>query len=279
MVKTRGKRKSYLPICAAVVLVAVAVFLFLVLPPEKPSPPAPSPVPQGGGKPPEEKKEEYHIAVIIDDVGYPSARINGYLEFGGKLTFSVLPALERSGEYARLLYDRGFEVMIHIPMEPISYPATDPGPLAILTGDTQSDIEHKLGLMAAENSHAAGSNNHMGSKATQDRLLMRYTLGSLKARGLYFVDSVTTSDSCAYELARELSVPAARRDVFLDNEDSFAYINGQFERLKTLAKQHGTAVGIGHITKSHTLEVLYHQLPGLEKENFRLIFASEAVKN
>jgi polysaccharide deacetylase 2 family uncharacterized protein YibQ len=279
MVKTRGKRKSYLPICAAVVLAAVTLFLFLFLPPEKPFPPAPSPVPQEGIKPPEAKKEEYYIAVIIDDVGYPSARINGYLKFDGKLTFSVLPALERSCEYARLLYDKGFEVMIHIPMEPISYPETDPGPLAILTGDTQSDIEHKLGLMAAENPIAAGSNNHMGSKATQDRLLMRYTLNSLKARGLYFVDSATTNDSCGYEVARELSVPAARRDVFLDNEDSFVYINGQFERLKTLAKQHGTAVGIGHITKSHTLEVLNNQLPRLEEEHFRLIFASEAVGN
>lgn len=277
MVKTRGKRKHYLPICAAVLLAAVAGFLFLIRPPEKPVPPAPVPVPKEGGKPPEEKMEEYHIVVIIDDVGYPSARINGYLEFGGKLTFSVLPALEKSGEYARLLHDRGFEVMIHIPMEPISYPETDPGPMAILTGDMRSEIENKLGIMVAENPHAAGANNHMGSKATQDRLLMRYTLDSLKARGLFFVDSVTTSDSRGYEVARELSVPAVRRDVFLDNEDSFAYINGQFERLKVLAKQHGTAVGIGHITKSHTLAVLNHQLPGLEKENIKLIFASEAV--
>jgi polysaccharide deacetylase 2 family uncharacterized protein YibQ len=276
MVKTGGKRKNYLLVCATVV-VAVAGFLLLIRPPEKPPPPPP--VEREKRKPPEEKKKEYRIAVIIDDVGYFSARINGYLEFGGKLTFSILPALERSGEYARILHDGGFEVMIHIPMEPITYPETDPGPLAILTGDTQSDIEHKIGLMAAENPHAEGANNHMGSKATQDRLVMQYTLDSLKGRGLFFVDSVTTNDSCGYAVARERKVPAARRDVFLDNEDSFAYINDQFEHLKALAKQQGTAIGIGHITKAHTLEVLKYQLPRLEKEQFRLIFASEAVYN
>ncbi|MBN2324695.1 MAG: divergent polysaccharide deacetylase family protein [Spirochaetes bacterium] len=277
MVKTRGRKKNYLPICAAAVVAAAAVFLLLVRPPGKIVPPPP--VKEKKGAPPVEKEEVYRIAVIIDDVGYPSARLSEYLEFGGKLTFSVLPDLEMSGEYARLLHDGGFEVMIHIPMEPISYPKTDPGPLAILTGDTQLDVEYKLGRMAAENPHAVGANNHMGSKATQDRLLMRYTLDSLKERGLFFVDSLTTSGSCGYEVARERNVPAARRDVFLDNEDSFDHINGQFERLKTLAKQQTTAIGIGHITKTHTLEVLKRQLLELEKERFMLIFASEAVEN
>ncbi len=271
MIKTRGKKKNY----TVIIIIIIAFILsitFLTRPPKK----------KVIEKPPEVEKvkpEEYRIAVIIDDVGYPSKAVEGYKSFKGKLTFSVLPFLSESKRYAEILHKHGFEIMIHLPMEPLTFPETDPGPYAILTHDTEQEVQQKLLRMINENPLAKGANNHMGSKATQDWELMNWTLNILKNEDLFFVDSLTTKNSCAFELASKLDIKTAKRDVFLDNEDSFYYIFEQFERLKTIAKANGTAIGIGHFQNENTLKVLNYQLPILEKQNYKLIFASEAVQN
>ena len=59
-----------------------------------------------------------------------------------------------------------------------------------------------------------GVNNHMGSLGTTNVELMKIVLGELKTRGLFFLDSQTTTDSVAYEVAVQLGVPALKRDVF-----------------------------------------------------------------
>jgi hypothetical protein len=119
----------------------------------------------------------------------------------------------------------------------------------------------------------------MGSRATQNPELMSYTLTYLQKQGFYFVDSRTTPRSSAYELSRQLKIRSAERDVFLDNHDDFTYINEQFEKLKRIARERGTAIGIGHIQNEHLLEVLNHQLKHLNDEGIDLVFASEALIN
>jgi uncharacterized protein len=217
------------------------------------------------------------IALIIDDVGYASDNIDGYVGIGDKLTFSVLPFLENSETDARVLHEAGFEILIHVPMEPANYPSVNPGPGALLLGEPKHVIERKVLSMIEENPFAVGVNNHMGSRATRDCELMGWTIDVLKAKDLFFVDSMTTATSCAYELALENDLPAVRRDVFLDNTDSAESITGQFERLKRIARSKGIAVGIGHINKKHTLEVLKKEIPLLEQYGIALVFASEAA--
>jgi polysaccharide deacetylase 2 family uncharacterized protein YibQ len=245
---------------------------------QKPQSEKPGPEPQ---LPPQEEKRtvspRFKIALIIDDVGYPLDAVERYAGFRGKLTFSVLPNLAASAKYARFLHARGFEIMIHIPMEPEGYPSVNPGPGALLRSDGGPVIERKLKGMIEDVPFAVGANNHMGSSATKDCEVMERILKTLDRNNLFFIDSLTTGNSCARALAAKNRMRSARRDVFLDNVDSFAAINAQFETLKRIAKSRGTAIGIGHIHKLHTLEVLSHQLPLLEKEGFGLVFASEAV--
>jgi len=252
------------------------------IPQAGPKPPSENPGPGPRPQPPPQEEQRtvsprYKIALIIDDVGYPLDAVEKYAGFKGKLTFSVLPNLSASAKYARFLHARGFEIMIHIPMEPEGYPSVNPGPGALLRSDGGPVIERKLKGMIEDVPFAVGANNHMGSSATKDCEVMERTLKTLDRNNLFFIDSLTTGSSCARALAAKNRMRSARRDVFLDNVDSFTAINAQFETLKRIAKSRGTAIGIGHIHKSHTLEVLSHQLPLLEKEGFGLVFASEAV--
>jgi polysaccharide deacetylase 2 family uncharacterized protein YibQ len=225
------------------------------------------------------KEPEKSIAIIIDDVGYQSENIENYLRFDGKLTFAVLPFLEESENYAKKLHNRGFEIIIHIPMEPLDYPEEHPGSGALFTGDSRKMVKEKLDRMITGVPYARGANNHMGSRATESRELMTWTIIYLKKRNLYFVDSVTTEGSRAFELARKLELPSTKRDIFLDNHKDFASINAQFEKLIHMAKTNGTAIGIGHVQNENLLRVLNYQLPLLHKDGIELVFVSESISN
>jgi polysaccharide deacetylase 2 family uncharacterized protein YibQ len=276
-VKLRGGKKGQAFLFVFLLLTAF-VILLLFMGREKKEP-VPRPAVKETVKPEKAKKPSWKIAVIIDDVGYPTTALGEYVRFQGKLTFSVIPFLEHSRQYAGVLHDNGFEVLLHIPMEPIGYPQVNPGPGAVLSSDSRELVEKKISGMVESIPYAQGANNHMGSKATQDCALMELVIDALKKRNLFFVDSVTIGTSCAYKTAAARNEPAARRDVFLDNRDDYEYISQRFEELKRIARRKGTAIGIGHIHKKHTIEVLQNQRPELEDEGFTLIFASEAVLN
>ncbi len=305
MVKTGGKKKKTAALLAAGIGAAAVLFLLRPLfKPDEPGPPSPPPIEEKVGDKrtiedekvpaPAVKPQDVEttiaksaavkpttaarIAVIIDDVGYESDTMNEFSRFEGKLTFSVLPFMTHSREYAEILYDRGFEIMLHIPMEPLDYPDHDPGEGALYTWDRREDVLAKLDTMVSDTPHIRGANNHMGSKATGDEELMGWTLSYLKSRDLYFIDSFTTADSVAYEKAVNMAMKTGRRDIFLDNENNFSSINGQFEKLKAIALEEGSAVAIGHFQNENTVKVLNHQLPMLRNEGIELVFASELVR-
>ncbi len=96
--------------------------------------------------------------------------------------------------------------------------------------------------------------------------------------GMFFVDSYTTHESVAMQLAAELGVAAARRHVFLDNERSAEALAKQFERLMELAHQHGVAVAIGH-PYPETLAFLERVLADLDETMIELIPVSEALNS
>jgi hypothetical protein len=274
--RKKKKHKSF-PLLLLIVLV-LALCIFIQKHPfeKKEEPPSGGEI--GAIKPSRPEKQKYSVAVIIDDVGYPSEMLEPYLRFEGKLSFSVLPFLEKSTDHARLLHERGFEILVHIPMEPVDYPAIDPGPRALLLRDTRQSVEQKIWMMIRENPYAVGANNHMGSRVTQNPEMMNWTMSVLRQADFFFIDSVTSPETCAFDYALREKLPAARRDVFLDNVDSYSAIDEQFEKLKQIARKRGTAIGIGHIQRTNTLKVLTTQLERLRAENISLVFASEAVK-
>ena len=59
-----------------------------------------------------------------------------------------------------------------------------------------------------------GFNNHMGSRFTADATGMDAVMSVAAERGLLFLDSRTTNDTAAHELAARYEVPLLSRDVF-----------------------------------------------------------------
>lgn len=215
------------------------------------------------------------VAVIIDDLGNVLEEGRRSTALPGPVACSILPLTPHSREIARLAHAAGKEVMLHLPLESVEDMPLGPG--AVTLDMTESEIRQQVADDIKSIPYLAGVNNHEGSLMTQHPGDMAWILSAVHAAGPYFyVDSYTSVDSVAYEIAREQGLPAARRNVFLDDVNTEDAVQQQWRRLLKLAHQHGFAIAIGH-PRPATLKVLEVELPKLEAQGIMLVPVSRIV--
>jgi hypothetical protein len=215
------------------------------------------------------------IALIIDDVGYDMERALELIHLGRPMTLSIFPQLTQSRKIAEIAHDMGYEIMMHLPMEPGESLKRNPG--FIMQNMNREEMHWILDRDLESISHVSGVNNHQGSKMTRDEKAMALVMEFLAEKDLYFVDSRTVSDSIAYDIAKEYGLRASENDVFLDNEKNLEYIKGRLEILMMEAEEKGRAIGICHVHPA-TIQALREMFPVIEKRGFELVYASEVVE-
>jgi polysaccharide deacetylase 2 family uncharacterized protein YibQ len=215
------------------------------------------------------------VAIIIDDIGYDETLAQKFLDLDAVLTFSILPHSTHDKRIARLAHSKGFDVMLHLPMEPNEYPLINPGPGVLLTSMSPGQLINQLNEDLDDVPFIKGVNNHMGSKMTTIAPQLHQIFSILKKRNLYFIDSRTTVDTLCGPSAQLLQLPFAQKDVFIDHIPEPDFIREQIHRLIKIAGNHGEAVGIAH-PHTTTYEVLREMLPEL-KEKTILVRASDIV--
>ena len=242
--------------------------LYEIFPEEKePDADLPPSIPPMDGQP--------KVAIIIDDLGYDRRMARRFLELETDLTFSVLPHTPHTRTISREIKNRGRELILHLPMEPVEYPRIDPGPGALLTSMDPDELIQQLRDNLAAVPGVKGVNSHMGSRLTAAPDQMNQIFSILKQQNLYFVDSRSTARSSGRSSARLLKVPFAERDIFIDHVPDSAFIRSQCRKLIRIAKKRGYAVGIAHPYKT-TYNVLREILPELQQE-VRVVPVSQIV--
>jgi polysaccharide deacetylase 2 family uncharacterized protein YibQ len=106
--------------------------------------------------------------------------------------------------------------------------------------------------------------------------MMRIVMKSLRKKGIYFIDSMTSSKSAGFEIAQRDGVPAAMRTVFLDNKRDKNEIQKQFDKALEVARRSGKAVAIGHVYPE-TLSALKALIVSGLLSDVEIVFASEIV--
>jgi polysaccharide deacetylase 2 family uncharacterized protein YibQ len=122
----------------------------------------------------------------------------------------------------------------------------------------------------------------MGSKLTQEKRPLSLVLESLKEKGLYFIDSRTSAQSLACDLARTMGIPSGASSLFIDPGDdanalTSAEIKANFLELVQMAKRNGQAIGIGH-PRPATISALKDCLPLLKNSDVSFVFASRLAQ-
>jgi polysaccharide deacetylase 2 family uncharacterized protein YibQ len=308
--KKGGGRKPLVSLLLIVILIVLAFFLLEKLhkpSPEKPVPPPTQAKPEKPHAKPEKppvKHEHYTtaiklpppvkppvkatekplpeiltgtVAIIIDDMGSNLREVQQLTAIGVPLTFSVIPGLGKSTEVAEFAHDHSYDVMIHMPMEPLDYPRRRLEKNGLLMSESDGEIEKQVDDYMREVPYAVGANNHMGSRFTEDQQKMQDVLQILKQKNMFFIDSMTTPKSVGARVAREMGVKTASRNVFLDNVQDVAAIRKQLREVTRVAAKRGSAIAICHPHKA-TIEALTAELPLLKKEGIRFVSVSKLVR-
>jgi polysaccharide deacetylase 2 family uncharacterized protein YibQ len=284
-----SKNKGLLWMVLFAVAAAVAIRLFLPAPKPVPPPktvkravviPAPKPPVRIPAEKPAVpvKKTALHpkIAFIIDDIGYSQDYKKNLITLGNKVTYAILPQLKYSGTYAKLSEKTGAKVILHLPMEAIN--GMSPGPGLIKRSMSTEEILEVLRRDIDAVPHLIGVNNHMGSLGTSDRHVMETVLKELKRRNLLFVDSRTSKQSIAPEVAGQLRIPFLKRDVFIDNLETESHVREKIRETARVASEQGYAVAIGHY-KEITLKVLAEEIPLLEQQGYEITSLPVVLEN
>jgi uncharacterized protein len=215
------------------------------------------------------------LAIILDDVGSDPSAIDAIYALSYPLTLSVLPHHPQSTSMAEEAHLRGYELMLHLPMESQSNEA--PELQQIHAGMSKTEMAQLLGEMLQNVPHVAGVNNHQGSLVTSDTKLMEELMPLLRERKLFFIDSRTTAATVAYETAQRDGVRSGFRNVpFLDDVEEESAIRRQLELAIRGAKEKGEAIVIGH-PHPETLRVLREVLPQVQAQGVELVHASALV--
>ncbi len=212
------------------------------------------------------------IAIVIDDLGPSRKLAEQVLKIKSPLTLSILPQQDYSAWIAEEGKRLGRDVMIHIPME-----ASKPlrlGKGGLYTWMTDHEIAQTIEEDLRSVPYVKGANNHMGSGFTKDERGMLVVIEALKKKGLFFLDSQTTSDSVGYKLAKSQGLKALHRDVFLDDADNLREIEIQWNRLMKIAQKKGNAIALAH-PRENTLEFLKKALSN--NKEIKVVPVSELI--
>lgn len=201
------------------------------------------------------------LAIVIDDFGYRPHNENQVLAMPAAISVAVLPDSPHAREMATKAHNSGHEVLIHLPMAPLS---KQPLEKNTLRPEMSSDEIERIIRSAVNNvPFAVGINNHMGSKMTSSLFGMQKVMQALAHYNLYFLDSVTIGNTQAMRAAQGTGVKVIKRKVFLDDSQNEADIRVQFNRAIDLARRNGSTIAIGHPHPStvRVLQQMVYNLP------------------
>ncbi|HJV36527.1 divergent polysaccharide deacetylase family protein [Geomonas sp.] len=245
------------------------------------SPTAPAAKPASVAKPETpvvpQAKGPGRVAIVIDDMGTNLQELQALMSIKLPLTFSVIPSLAHAKGVAEAAHGAGYQVMIHMPMEPEGYPKQRMESIGLLLSMDDQEISDRVNGYFRTVPYAIGANNHMGSRFTQDAGKMEVALKVLQEKGVFFIDSRTAPKSAGYRVARTLGMKCAERQVFLDNVQDEAAIRKQLMQAAGIARKRGAAIAICHPHQA-TIRTLKSAMPELAKSGITFVYVSTLVK-
>lgn len=233
-----------------------------------------SAAPQDFGFPPASKNAV--LCVVFDDGGQNVEHLKKCIALPFPVTVAVLPRLAHSKESAALVRQSGNEVILHQPMQAINL-GVNPGEGAILPQMSGGEIAATLSQNIAELAPISGINNHEGSLITEDEVKVGFVLETVHQKGIYFLDSRTSSATKIPSVSMEMGFSYFQRDIFLDNEKSRENILNELKRGVEIANRQGFVIMIGHVWSAEILpSVLEEVYPELKKKGYRFSTVSNS---
>jgi uncharacterized protein len=161
------------------------------------------------------------------------------------ITFAFAPYGNNLQEQVNAARNEGHEVFLQVPLEPIGYPATNPGQKTLLGDASEAENIDALRWHMSRFSGYAGVVNYMGSRYLSMPKAIKPLMGELKQRGLLFLEDGSMQLSATEAAAKGMNMPVKRAQVVIDRDPNPQAIIAQLTLLEEQATGTGFAIGTG----------------------------------
>lgn len=192
---------------------------------------------------------EASLVIVIDDMGQRLDAAEQLAALPYPVAFAVWPHAPHAAGVARLAHERGVDILVHQPMQPLPRKGgkqPSPGPHALTEDMSAGEMRAILDAAFTRLPTAIGFNNHMGSRFTGSRSACRMLCSQLRGQGLFVLDSMTQNHALLAEEARQQGLVSAERRIFLDHERKVPSILAALDAAAGQARRDGVAIAIGH---------------------------------
>jgi uncharacterized protein len=139
----------------------------------------------------------------------------------------------------------GHEVFLQVPLEPVGYPATNPGPKTLVGDGSEAENIDSLRWHMSRFHGYAGIVNYMGGRFLAMPKAMKPMLNELKQRGVFFLEDGSMALSSTETAAKLTKTQVRRAKVVIDSTPTPQAIISALTLLEEQATGTGLAIGTG----------------------------------
>lgn len=186
------------------------------------------------------------VALVIGGIGLnPKLTQKALEELPGDVTLGFAPYGERLQQQVNAARARGHEILLQVPMEPVGFPAANPGPKTLLSDAPPAANIEALRWHMSRFAGYFGVTNYMGTRLLASEDALKPILAEVRGRGLVYLEDASASQSVSSDLVGKLDLPMQRASVLIDSDPSAPAIAKALEQLEQDAIRNGFAIGTG----------------------------------
>jgi polysaccharide deacetylase 2 family uncharacterized protein YibQ len=162
-------------------------------------------------------------------------------------------------------------------MEPVGYPAKNPGPRTLLADAGDDENREALHWHMSRFAGYVGVTNFMGGRFLTVPKSLKPVLAEMKKRGLVFLEDATVPLSSTEAVAKATGLPSRRAHIVIDADPDPASIAAALQQLETEAQTNGIAIGTGAGLEV-TIDAISEWAKQLEDKGILLVPVSAVYK-
>lgn len=186
------------------------------------------------------------IALVLGGMGL-NAKLTekATRDLPGEVTFAFAPYGENLQEAVNRARNQGHEILLQLPLEPVGYPANNPGPKTLVTSQDAAANINFLKWHMSRFAGYVGISNYMGTRFLSEAGALQPVMTEMKKRGLLFINDGGASRDMTDEVARTVGLPLRKGTRVIDADNDPKAIEAALAELEADARANGMAIGTG----------------------------------
>jgi polysaccharide deacetylase 2 family uncharacterized protein YibQ len=218
------------------------------------------------------------IAIMLGGMGLNAKLTRKAIDMlPGDVTLGFAPYGEKLQEQVNRARAGGHEILLQVPMEPVDFPRSNPGPRTLLS---EAKPEENIAALRWHMSRFAGYSgitNYMGARLLVTEEALKPVMAELRSRGLVYLEDGSVNVTASPRVVQQMKLPMQRANMVIDTEANATALAEALDRREQEAIQNGSAIGTGS-GLDVTIETVAEWAKTLQEQGILLVPVSTAYK-